>query len=95
MWSAGPRRSKSAKGAVSARRRITSICISNISRRMSSTSACPASSQTARIFAGVDAHKEPIPVIPTVHYVMGGIPTTIQAEVVSPTKDDPDAVVPA
>src|SRR5207244_12340410 len=38
--------------------------------------------ETARIFAGVDAHKEPIPVIPTVHYVMGGIPTTIRAEVV-------------
>src|SRR5204863_3962789 len=41
-----------------------------------------------------DAHKEPIPVIPTIHYVMGGIPTTIGAEVVRPTKDDPDAVVP-
>jgi len=50
--------------------------------------------QTARIFAGIDAHKEPIPVIPTVHYVMGGIPTNIRAEVVSPTKDDPEAVVP-
>jgi succinate dehydrogenase / fumarate reductase flavoprotein subunit len=50
--------------------------------------------ETARIFAGVDAHKEPIPVIPTVHYVMGGIPTTINAEVVNPTKTDPDAVVP-
>src|SRR5205085_10342375 len=50
--------------------------------------------ETARIFAGIDAHKEPIPVIPTVHYVMGGIPTTIRAEVVRPTKDDPDAVVP-
>src|SRR5712691_5512023 len=50
--------------------------------------------QTAHIFAGVDAHKEPIPVIPTVHYVMGGVPTTIKAEVVCPTEDDPDAVVP-
>src|ERR1700741_915120 len=50
--------------------------------------------QSARIFAGVDAHKEPIPVIPTGHYVMGGIPTTIKAEVVNPTKDDPDKVVP-
>src|ERR1700726_1433931 len=50
--------------------------------------------ETARIFAGADAHTEPIPVIPTVHYVMGGIPTTIRAEVVRPTKDDPDAVVP-
>jgi succinate dehydrogenase / fumarate reductase flavoprotein subunit len=50
--------------------------------------------QTARTFAGVDAHKEPIPVIPTVHYVMGGIPTNIKAEVVSPTNDNPDTVVP-
>jgi succinate dehydrogenase / fumarate reductase flavoprotein subunit len=50
--------------------------------------------KTAHIFAGVDAHKEPIPVIPTVHYVMGGIPTTIKAEVVCPTNDDRDAVVP-
>jgi succinate dehydrogenase / fumarate reductase flavoprotein subunit len=50
--------------------------------------------QSARTFAGVDAHKEPIPVIPTVHYVMGGIPTNIRAEVVRPTKDDPEAVVP-
>jgi succinate dehydrogenase / fumarate reductase flavoprotein subunit len=50
--------------------------------------------ESARIFAGVDAHKDPIPVIPTVHYVMGGIPTTINAEVLCPTKDNPDAVVP-
>ena len=50
--------------------------------------------QTARTFAGVDAHKEPIPVIPTVHYVMGGIPTNIKTEVVCPRKDDSEAVVP-
>src|ERR1700688_1349660 len=50
--------------------------------------------QTARTFAGVDAHKEPIPVIPTVHYVMGGIPTNIKAEVVCPKDDNPDSVVP-
>ena len=50
--------------------------------------------QTARTFAGVDAHKEPIPVIPTVHYVMGGIPTNIRTEVVCPTAGNPDAVVP-
>jgi succinate dehydrogenase / fumarate reductase flavoprotein subunit len=50
--------------------------------------------QTARTFAGVDAYKDPIPVIPTVHYVMGGIPTNIRAEVICPTKDDPEAVVP-
>jgi succinate dehydrogenase / fumarate reductase, flavoprotein subunit len=49
---------------------------------------------TARIFAGVDAHKEPIPVIPTVHYVMGGIPTNLHGEVVSPKADDPEAIVP-
>jgi succinate dehydrogenase / fumarate reductase flavoprotein subunit len=50
--------------------------------------------QTARIFAGVDVHKEPIPVIPTVHYVMGGIPTNLRAEVVSPRDDNPDTVIP-
>src|SRR6266478_8680318 len=50
--------------------------------------------QTARTFAGVDAHKEPIPVIPTVHYVMGGIPTNIKAEVFNPTKNDTETVVP-
>src|SRR5258705_9687824 len=50
--------------------------------------------QSARTFAGVDAHKEPIPVIPTVHYVMGGIPTNINAEVVNPKKDNTEAVVP-
>jgi len=50
--------------------------------------------ETARIFAGVDAHKEPIPVIPTVHYVMGGIPTTIRAEVVCPTEDNPGTSEP-
>jgi succinate dehydrogenase / fumarate reductase flavoprotein subunit len=50
--------------------------------------------ETARIFAGVDAHKVPIPVIPTVHYVMGGIPTNTKCEVVSPIKDDTEAVVP-
>ena len=50
--------------------------------------------QTVRTFAGVDAHKEPVPVIPTVHYVMGGIPTNIKGEVVAPTKNDLESVVP-
>jgi succinate dehydrogenase / fumarate reductase, flavoprotein subunit len=50
--------------------------------------------QSARTFAGVDAHKEPIPVIPTVHYVMGGIPTNIHGEVVCPTEGNTEAVVP-
>ncbi|SCA57143.1 succinate dehydrogenase, flavoprotein subunit [Candidatus Terasakiella magnetica] len=52
----------------------------------------PGITETAKIFAGVDAAKEPIPVLPTVHYNMGGIPTNYHGEVVNPTKDDPDAV---
>jgi len=54
----------------------------------------PGISETAAIFAGVDVTKEPIPVIPTVHYNMGGIPTNYHGEVVKPTKEDPDATVP-
>lgn len=54
----------------------------------------PGISETAAIFAGVDVTKEPIPVIPTVHYNMGGIPTNYRGEVVSPKKDNPDAIVP-
>ena len=54
----------------------------------------PGISETARMFAGVDLTKQPIPVLPTVHYNMGGIPTNVRAEVLCPTPDDPDAVVP-
>ena len=54
----------------------------------------PGISESARIFAGVDVTKEPIPVLPTVHYNMGGIPTNYWGEVINPTKDDPHAVVP-
>jgi succinate dehydrogenase / fumarate reductase, flavoprotein subunit len=54
----------------------------------------PGISESARIFAGVDVTKEPIPVLPTVHYNMGGIPTNYWGEVLNPTKDDPDAVAP-
>mmetsp|Transcript_20888 Transcript_20888/g.25308 ORF Transcript_20888/g.25308 Transcript_20888/m.25308 type:complete len:369 (-) Transcript_20888:1083-2189(-) len=54
----------------------------------------PGISETAKIFAGVDVTKEPIPVIPTVHYNMGGIPTNHLGEVLAPTKDDPDKIVP-
>ena len=54
----------------------------------------PGISESARIFAGVDVTKEPIPVLPTVHYNMGGIPTNFHAEVVTRKGDDPDAVVP-
>ncbi len=54
----------------------------------------PGISESARIFAGVDVTKEPIPVLPTVHYNMGGIPTNYWGEVLNPTKDDPTAIVP-
>ena len=54
----------------------------------------PGISETARIFAGVDTSREPIPVLPTVHYNMGGVPTNFHGEVVTLVGDDPDAVVP-
>ena len=54
----------------------------------------PGISETAKIFAGVDVNKEPIPVIPTCHYNMGGIPTNYHGEVLTKKGDDPDAVVP-
>ncbi|MDE8349702.1 MAG: succinate dehydrogenase flavoprotein subunit [Acidocella sp.] len=54
----------------------------------------PGISETARVFAGVDINKEAIPVLPTVHYNMGGIPTNYKTEVLRPTASNPDAVVP-
>jgi succinate dehydrogenase / fumarate reductase, flavoprotein subunit len=54
----------------------------------------PGIAESARIFAGVDVTKEPIPVLPTVHYNMGGIPTNYHGEVVTKRGDDPDAIVP-
>lgn len=54
----------------------------------------PGISETAKIFAGVDVTSEPIPVTPTVHYNMGGIPTNYHGEVVTLRDGDPDAVVP-
>ncbi|MEJ6477501.1 MAG: succinate dehydrogenase flavoprotein subunit [Octadecabacter sp.] len=54
----------------------------------------PGISESAKIFAGVDVTKEPIPVLPTVHYNMGGIPTNYHGEVLNPTAKDPNAVVP-
>jgi succinate dehydrogenase / fumarate reductase flavoprotein subunit len=54
----------------------------------------PGISETAKIFAGVDVTKEPIPMLPTVHYNMGGIPTNIHTEVLNPTPSDQDRVVP-
>ncbi|WP_259780889.1 succinate dehydrogenase flavoprotein subunit [Aestuariispira ectoiniformans] len=54
----------------------------------------PGIAESARIFAGVDVTKEPIPVIPTCHYNMGGIPTNYHGEVVTLKDGNPDAVVP-
>jgi succinate dehydrogenase / fumarate reductase flavoprotein subunit len=54
----------------------------------------PGISESAKIFAGVDVRREPIPVLPTVHYNMGGIPTSYHAEVLTKKGNDPDAVVP-
>jgi succinate dehydrogenase / fumarate reductase flavoprotein subunit len=54
----------------------------------------PGISESARVFAGVDVTKEPIPVLPTVHYNMGGIPTNYWGEVLAPTKDNPDGISP-
>lgn len=54
----------------------------------------PGIAESAKIFAGVDVSKEPIPVLPTVHYNMGGIPTNYKGEVVTLKGDNPDSVVP-
>jgi succinate dehydrogenase (ubiquinone) flavoprotein subunit len=54
----------------------------------------PGISETAHIFAGVDVTKEPIPVLPTVHYNMGGVPTNWRGEVLSPTPSNPNRIVP-
>ncbi len=54
----------------------------------------PGIAESAEIFAGVDVTKQPIPVLPTVHYNMGGIPTNYHGEVVTRQGDDPDHVVP-
>ncbi|MFG1399684.1 succinate dehydrogenase flavoprotein subunit [Roseixanthobacter pseudopolyaromaticivorans] len=54
----------------------------------------PGISESAKIFAGVDLTREPIPIIPTVHYNMGGIPTNYHGEVLNKANGDPDTVVP-
>ncbi len=53
----------------------------------------PGISESARIFAGVDVTREPIPVLPTVHYNMGGIPTNYHGEALTKANGNPDAVV--
>ena len=54
----------------------------------------PGISESAKIFGGVDVTREPIPVLPTVHYNMGGIPTNYKGEVLNPTDQDEDNIVP-
>jgi succinate dehydrogenase / fumarate reductase flavoprotein subunit len=54
----------------------------------------PGITESSRIFAGVDVTKKPIPVLRTVHYNMGGIPTNYRAEVIAPKHGNPDATVP-
>src|SRR5262245_15375712 len=54
----------------------------------------PGISESAKIFAGVDLTKEPIPVLPTVHYNMGGIPTNYHGEALTKVGDNPDALIP-
>ncbi len=54
----------------------------------------PGISESARIFAGVDVTREPIPILPTVHYNMGGIAANYHGEVVTKKNGDPDSIVP-
>jgi succinate dehydrogenase / fumarate reductase, flavoprotein subunit len=54
----------------------------------------PGISESARVFAGVDLNKEPIPVLPTVHYNMGGIPTNYWGEVLNADAENPDRIAP-
>ena len=76
------------------RTRTTSICISSISTPKVLHERLPGISETAKIFAGVDVTKEPIPVLPTVHYNMGGIPTNYHGEVAAPDGERSRPVVP-
>ena len=66
--------------------------LENIDKKILSETL-PGISETAKIFSGIDVSKEPIPVIPTVHYNMGGIPTNINAEVIKSNSSGSQEVV--
>ena len=53
----------------------------------------PGISETAMIFAGVDVSRDPVPVLPTVHYNMGGIPTNWKGQVIKPTKENENSII--
>jgi len=75
-------------------RKITSTCILEHLGPEVINERLPSIAESAKIFANVDVTKEPIPIIPTVHYNMGGIPTNYHAEVVTLKGDNPDHVIP-
>ncbi len=54
----------------------------------------PGIAESARIFAGVDVNREPIPVLPTVHYNMGGVPANFNGQVITSKDGDPESIVP-
>ncbi len=54
----------------------------------------PGIAESARIFAGVDVRRDPIPVLPTVHYNMGGIPSNYHGEALTKTNGNPDTIIP-
>ena len=68
--------------------------LDHIDREDPRPSGCPASPRSGKVFAGVDLTRQPLPVAPTVHYNMGGIPTNFHGEVVTLKDGNPDAVVP-
>ena len=78
--------SRSARAGGSGRSRTTSTCTSNHLPPEALAERLPGISESAKIFAGVDVTKAPIPVLPTVHYNMGGIPTNYWGEALNPTR---------